>query len=184
MMSWYQRRWWIYGALVVLIALDVTLYALWLRAPLDPGATNAGGILLLQREVDKLAAEVARLQQVKDHLPGLSPQIKTFNAERLLPSATGFSEMAADLQRAAATAGVALPRIDYRLGNVEELSDLGRIEVSTSVQGSYDRLLRYIESLERSTRLYVIEDVEVGGTATRELRLEMKLSAYVHRGAG
>lgn len=184
MISWYQKRWWIYGTLVVLIAVDVALYAMWLRVPLDPGATTAGRIVLLQREVDRLSAEVTRLQQVKEHLPNLSPQIATFNSERLLSSVNGFSEVAADLQKAAVTAGVTLPRIDYRLGKVEELSDLGRIEVSTSVQGSYARLLQYIETLERSTRLYIIEDMEVAGTATRDLRLEMKLSAYVHQGRG
>jgi Tfp pilus assembly protein PilO len=183
MSNWHRRRHWIYGALVALIALDIALYTMWFRSPLQSGATGAGQIILLQREVSELTREVTRLRAVHEHLPELGPQIRQFSSERLLSSVTGFSEIAEDLENAAGKTGVALRRIGYNVKRVEELPDLSRIEVSTSVEGTYGQLLRYIETLEQSPRLYIIEDVEVAGTARRQLRLEMQLSAYRNREA-
>jgi Tfp pilus assembly protein PilO len=183
MTRWHKRRYWIYAALLGLIALDIALYAAWLRTPLAKETAGVGHIVLLQREVSALSQEVARLRVVREHLPELGPQIKTFSADRLLSSATGFSEIAEDLEEAAGDTGVALRRINYKVETVEALPDISRIEVSTSVEGSYARLLRYVEALEQSPRLYIIEDVEVAGTARQQLRLEMRVSAYRNQGA-
>lgn len=182
MSQWHRRRYWVYGPLVALIALDVALYAMWIGSPLESGTTGAGQVILLQREVAELTREVSRLRTVHEHLPELGPKIRQFSSERLLSAATGFSEIAEDLETAAGKTGVALKRIGYNVKGVEELPDLSRLEVSTSVEGSYGQLLLYIETLEQSPRLYIIEDVEVSGTAGRHLRLEMQLSAYRNRG--
>ena len=183
MRNWHRRRQWIYGGLVALITLDMALYAMWIRPPLKSGTTGAGQVILLQREVSELMREVTRLRTVREHLPELGPQIRQFSSERLLSSLTGFSEIAQDLEEAAGKTGVALRRIGYNVKQVKELPDLSRIEVSTSVEGTYGQLLLYVETLEQSPRLYIIEDVEVAGTARRQLRLEMQLSAYRNRGA-
>lgn len=181
MSRWYPYRHWIYTALVGLLVLDAGVYFGWvLRPPVAPETARAQ-LAALERETSERAAEVSRLEEVRKEVPQLRPRLDEFTTERLPPEQAGFSHVAADLQEAANQAGITLEAVSYQTRAQEQQPDLLRVEVSATLEGLYPSLLRYLEELEKSPQLYLIDELGVVGARGRALRLELKLATYFRR---
>lgn len=178
----YARRHWIYGLLATLLVLDAGVYFGWIRSSAMLGGIEPGQVAQLEELVAKQAAEVARLRRVRSQAPQLAPQLERFVTERFLPVRTGFSQVAEELEEAASPAGVRLGRVSYETEREREDPALERIAITSSVEGRYANLLRYLEELERSPHFYLIDELSVVGTQSGEVRLEMRLATYFRRG--
>lgn len=183
MNRWYARRHWITLGLLVLLAADAAVYFGWVRQPAATPDSDPAQLERLDREVAQRAAEVARLERVREQAPRFRPQLEKLAAERLLAQATGFSRLAAELQQAAEEAGVALGRVSYQTAEERSQPDLLRVEITTSLEGNYSDLLRYLEELENSRHLYVISELNLDAAERGQLRLQMRLATYFRRGA-
>lgn len=183
MNRWYMRRQWITLGLLLLLAADAAVYFGWLRRPAASPETDPAQLESLNEEVARRAAEVARLERVREQAPRFRPQIEKFGAERLLAEQTGFSRVAAELDEAAGDAGVVLGRVGYQSAVERTQPEFLRVEITTSVEGQYGELLRYLEALEHSPHLYLINELTVEGAERGRLRLQMRLATYFRRKA-
>jgi Tfp pilus assembly protein PilO len=183
MNRWYERRRWIYAVLALILALNAFIYWNWLRLPATETGAEAATLLLLGREVTARAAEVARLERVRDDSPHLRPQLAKFVADRVLAERTGFARVAAELEAAADDTGVGLNVAKYEPQADKAQADLTRIEISVSVEGRYASLVRFLDALERSPHFYLIHDLTVGSQRGGDVRLEMKVVTYLRKAA-
>lgn len=183
MNAWYQRRRWMYGGLVLLFVLDALVYAAWLRQPRSDPAGDQAAITALAEEVATCAAEVSRLERVRHQAPRLRPDLKKFVEERVLAERTGSSRIASELEEAASAVGVKLSQVKYNPEVDKQQPDLTRMVITTSIEGGYGNLLRFLAALERSPHFYLVNDLAVGSMRGGQIRIEMKLVTYLRRGA-
>ena len=182
MTRWYARRWWIYLGLLALLGVDAGVYWGGVRRAGAQAGADPAYVARLSQEAAERAAEVARLGRLREQAPHLRPQLDKFVGERFLPERTGFSRVAAELDDAAQQAEVALGRVAYDTSPDKAQPDLVRVEIATSVEGDYPALLDFLEALESSPHLYLLNDLNLGGTQGGQVRLEMRLATYFRRG--
>lgn len=178
----YARRHWVYLGLVCLLLLDGLAYFGWVRHLAGFPETDAAQLISLEREVAGRAAEVARLRRVREQLPQLRPQLDKLTAESFLAERTGFSRVAAELEETANGAGVRVGRVAYQSQEEKARPELRRVEISSTVEGGYPNLLRYLEELERSPHFYLINELNVVGAEGGTVHVEMRLVTYFRRG--
>lgn len=179
----YQRRLWVYTALVALLLLDASVYFRWIQGPANVPGYHEARLTQLQREVTGLEKEVARLRRVREQLPKVRPSLLSFTNERFPLEQRGFAEVAAALNDAARTAAVRLGNVTYKVQNQSPRPELVAVEVKADLQGGYRSLLRYLEELQRAKGFYLIGELGVVSTQRGDLRLEMTLLTYFRRGA-
>lgn len=181
MNRWYARRRWILLALVALLVADAGAYFGWVRRSAAQPESDPAQVARLSREVSERAATVAHLERVREQAPRLQPQLDKFAMERFLSERRGFSRVAGDLEEAASQARVRLGRVSYQTAEEKVQPNLLRVEITTSVEGEYANLLRYLEGLERSPRLYLINQLNLDRAQRGRVRLEMQLATYFRR---
>lgn len=182
MNRWYGRRRWIYSGLAALLLLDAVIYLGWIHRPDVLPLESPAPLASLEREVSEQAAEVARLQQVREQAPQLGPRLEKFVKQRFWTERAGFSRVAGELDEAASEAGVRLTQVSYKSQAEGAQPELVRVEIGTGVEGGYANLLRYLDALERSPRIYVIDELSVTGAQGGLVRLEMRLTTFFQRG--
>ena len=182
MNRWYARRHRIAIGLLALLALDAAVYFGWVRRPAAEPELDPVRLERLTQEVSQLSAEVARLERVREQAPRFRPQLEKLAAERFLAERTGSSRVAAELEAAAQEAGVVLGRVSYESAPERVEPGLVRVDITTSVEGEYADLLRYLDELERSPHLYLLNELNVDGSQRGQVRLQMRLVTYFRRG--
>jgi Tfp pilus assembly protein PilO len=181
MNRWYARRHRIVLAMLALLALDAGVYFGWVRRPAAEPEFDPARLERLTQEVSQLAAEVARLERVREQAPRFRPQLEKFAAERFPAERVVSSRVGAELGAAAEEAGVVLGRASYERAPERNQPDLVRVDITTSVEGAYADLLRYLDELERSPHLYLINELNVDGTQRGQVRLQMRVATYFRR---
>src|SRR3990170_349006 len=96
MNRWYARRHRMALGLLALLALDAALYFGWVRRPATEPEFDPARLERLSQEVSGLAAEVARLDRVREQAPRFRPQLEKFAVERFPAERTGFSRVAGE----------------------------------------------------------------------------------------
>lgn len=177
-----QRMYW--GVLLALLVLDAAVYFFWVRparhARLDPGEVAA-----LEREVERLETEVARLERIERALPRATRELDGFVQQHFVPAGAGSSALVSELERAAAEAGVRAGRVDFHPRPVRDRPELTRLEITTTVEGSYANLLRFLDALERSGNFCLLDRLSlVAGTRGGSLKLDLGLTTYLRRTQG
>ncbi|MGH9862162.1 MAG: hypothetical protein ACRD35_01930 [Candidatus Acidiferrales bacterium] len=179
----YQRRFWVYTALVALLLLDASAYFRWLQGPANVPGYNEARLTQLQREVTALEKEVARLRHVREQLPKVRPSLVNFTNDRFPLEQRGFAGVAAALNDAAHATGVKLAAVTYKVQSQSPRPDLVAVEVKADLQGGYRSLLRYLDELQQANGFYLIGELGVVSTQRGDLRLEATLVTYFRRGA-
>lgn len=176
-----RTRQWFLGTMVALVALDAAVYFAWVR-PLQSAALDEKEMAVLEREMERSAAEVARLERIEHDLPGATVQLDRFVTQHFLAEQAGYSALVGELARTVADAGVRSGRVDFRSFGARDRPELLRIEMTTTVEGSYPNLLRFLEALERSENFYLLKRLELASTTSGgSLRLDFTLETYLRR---
>ncbi|MGH9788218.1 MAG: GspMb/PilO family protein [Candidatus Acidiferrales bacterium] len=183
MKGWYMRRRWIYWGLVVLMAAEVAAYVGWVRGLAERIEVDPATLMSFESEVTQRAAEVQRLRRVREQAPTAAPKLDAFAAERFWDEKEGYSRTLAELTEAARSSGVRVSATQYRENQLKERPEMLGVQLTTSVEGSYANLLRFMEELERSPHFYLVRDLNVATQRGGEVKLEMSLVTYFRRGA-
>jgi Tfp pilus assembly protein PilO len=182
MKRWYERRRWIYWGLALLIAADLFFYLGWVRGVAQRIQVDPTMLVSLESEVAERAAEVERLRRVQTQAPTAAPKLDAFARERLWNEAVGYSRTVAELTEAAKNSGARVSATQYRESPLKERPEMLQLQLSTSVEGSYASLLRFMEELERSPHFYLVQDLNVASERGGEVKLEMTVVTYFRRG--
>jgi Tfp pilus assembly protein PilO len=174
--SMYWKRW-VRLALGIVLVLDaVLLYANW-------SATGAGPQALARQRLDLrqqdklLGADVRRVAAIRERLSDVQRQADQFYADEFLQPATGYSMIVADLNEISGKAGLHLSRVDFKERPLESRG-VTEITVTTSVEGDYANLVRFINGLERTENFYLLENISLAASTAGSIKLNLQLRTY------
>lgn len=181
MIGLYERRHFVYALLSLLLVGDLLFYFLWIRNPGTAPEVSPAQIAALEKEVASLEKEVGRLRAVQSQVPQLRGRLDEFAGEHFIPSSSGFSAIASDLQTFSSAAGIDLKRVSYSSDKKQKRTDVEQIEVSTTIEGPYANLLRYLQQIEQAPHFYFVKDLEVSSTRSQAVRVDLRLTTYLNR---
>jgi Tfp pilus assembly protein PilO len=166
------------SALAVLLGLDVVAAAV-LFSPLV-GSTESRRVEMNQLWVELQAktTQLKPLGNLDQKVLAANQQIADFYKRRL-PSQD--SQISTQLGNLAAESGVSLDAVKYKPVEAE-IEQLELVELDADLSGSYVQVARFINALERSDMLFIIDGIELVGEQ-KGIRLQMKLETYLKAGS-
>ncbi|HXM94339.1 MAG TPA: hypothetical protein VOA64_08815 [Candidatus Dormibacteraeota bacterium] len=170
----------IIGALLVLVFADIALAAYSWRLSSVP--RNPQQELALQtKQFELLRADIKRAIAIRGLMPAIQKDCEQFE-RALQPVATGYSSVSAEMDAIAKKAGV---KIDDRTFRRKEIANRGLEEVviDATVNGDYISVVRFLNGLQRSHNLYVVDGLSLAGdtqnqSANGPIRVAVHMKTY------
>jgi Tfp pilus assembly protein PilO len=164
-------------ALGCVLAADAALVVVNWRAASEAPQAQAQERLLLQTKVKLLQADVQKTRQIEQHLPSLSKECDEFYQKDLLPSSSGDTAVISDIEQMGKDAGVETSGLGF---HPKEMTGRGleEVQISGSVQGSYQSLIQMINDIERSPHFYLLDDLTLSSEKSGVVKLQISLRTY------
>jgi Tfp pilus assembly protein PilO len=154
----FPRRF-ILGILIVLLLADAGLaFFSWqlAAAPKTPEQVLAHETT----QVKILRGEVARADKIRADLPATVADCDRFERS-LLSASTGYSTVTAELGDLARKSGLRLQGVNFHQTEVQG-RPLYKIEMEAAVAGDYPSVIKFLNGLQRSGNVYVVEALSLG----------------------
>ena len=174
-----RNRWkiWVGAALGVLLLADLALvYVLWQFAQSGPDAMRMEHARL-QSESRLLKADVNRAQAIRTHLPDVGQQCDRFYKDEFLPVSTGYSDVLSDLGAIAGKAGLQTSGITFRQKAIPARG-VTEIGITADVEGDYSSIIQFIDGLEQSKKLYLVDNLKLSSQNANHIRLNLEIRTY------
>jgi Tfp pilus assembly protein PilO len=160
----------------VLLADVLLLGVVWQAAAEHP--ESAGRRLEQFREEDRqIAADVRRAAAIREELPQVKKQCDGFLQENLRRSSDGYSAMVAELEKIAADAGLPPGTVSFRQKPPDKQGII-EVQVTAGVEGSYAALVKFVNGLERSKNLYLVDNLSLTAGHERVIHMNLLLRTY------
>ena len=170
-----------FTVLAILAVIDAVflVYLLW------PGSSISGRHAreqALTQQERNLTREVGPLKNIDAELLKTRSDIDTFYTDRVPDR---WSEISAELDKLTREAGVVPQSIHYTANkpDKDDLQNVQRVEIGTSVAGEYDKVARFINSLEQDKLMFIIEEVTLTGKEGGAVTLEIKFQTFLKEAA-
>lgn len=164
-------------ALACLLVLDGALIFANIRIASAAPQSQAQERNRLAQKEKLLAADVAKGQAVEKHLPDVGKECNVFYQRSLLPESSGYSTVISDLGQMGKDAGVQISGTGYHETAVKDRG-LSEVQISAAVQGDYQSVIRFINSLEHSPRFYVLDGLALASETSGAIKLNVTLRTY------
>jgi type IV pilus assembly protein PilO len=166
------------AVLAVLLLLDIALAAYLLR----PGESNklrrAEEQRLQQELVDK-RRQAAPLHGMDQKLVDVRASIKKFYADSVV---NHWSVISAELYKLAQENGVGLESIRYQPDDAG-LPGLQRVKIETGIKGDYSKIAHFVNAVERSKMLFVINEISLSAQQGGTVELRIKFETFLKEAA-
>src|SRR5882672_1550488 len=164
----------------VLGAVDLLLIIYLLLPGAGPGAKLAQEQNLEEQE-RTLVREVAPLENIDKTLAQTRLDVKKFY-EQKVPSQ--FSQISQHLEKLMQETGVTRAGIRYnqdRNANNEknELPDVQRINIETTVTGEYAKVARFINAMEQDKFVFIIDQIALSSQESGVVSLQIKFETFL-----
>jgi Tfp pilus assembly protein PilO len=164
-------------ALGCVLAVDGALIVVNWRAASESAQEQALERTQLQQRLRLLTADVQRGREIEKRLPNVSQECDEFYKQDLLPSSSGDTAVLSDIGEIASKAGVQTGGLELRPKEIKERG-LEEVEISGSVQGDYQSLIKLIDGIERSPHFYLLEGLSLSSENSGVVKLEVVLRTY------
>lgn len=165
-------------ALGCVLALDAALIVVsWQTANEEPQVQKMERDRLAAK-AKLLAADVEKGKKIEKHLPDVGKECDAFYQNNLLPEASGYSTLVADLGQMAKNAGVQTSGVSFKEQAVKD-RELNEVTITAAVQGDYQGLVRLINELEHSPHFYVLDGLTLASESSGNIKLEVALRTYL-----
>lgn len=166
-------------AAAVLGALNVALlaYLLW---PGSGASSQEAQEASLQQRANSLKAE---LERWKGSDPAKTrAALKQFYAEDVPVRSSQISEQ---IEKLLKQTGVSAPTIRYLPDSTEKtaLPSVQRVKIETTVSGDYTKVARFINAMEQSELLFIIDKVSLTGQEGGTVTLQIAFSTFLKESA-
>ena len=166
--------------LSVLGAVDLLLMIYLLLPGSSPAARSATEEALREQK-NTLHSEVAPLVGIDKKLAGTRVDVKKFY-EQKVPSQ--FSQISQHLEKLMHDAGVTTAGIRYSQDHntrdeKNELPDVQRINIETTVTGEYAKVARFINAMEQDKFVFVIDQIALSSQESGVVSLQLKLETFL-----
>jgi Tfp pilus assembly protein PilO len=164
-------------ALVIMAIVDVALitYLMWPGSSLSALETERAA---LQSKYSALRGEVKPLEQMDVKLAQTRSNITDLYKETI-PRRS--SQIAQELDRLKKAAGVKTQSIHYTdvKSDKGDLAEVQRVNIETTVTGDYTQVARFINALEQSQLLFIIEQISLSGLEGGTVNLQIKFQTFL-----
>jgi type IV pilus assembly protein PilO len=160
-------------AVAALVLVDILALAV-LFTPLA-GSQQSRQMELEQLNKQRKARATAPWRGLDKKIPLAQRQIDDFYHDRLPEE---YSAISAGLDKVASESGVKMSAVKYTSKDVD-VDGVQRIEVAANLSGGYLQLVRFINALERDKLFFIVDDVELGGEQSGNVKLQIKVETYL-----
>ncbi len=168
---------WVLRIVAGLVLADAALaVVVWHYESAHP-ETARNYIERLQDDDRRMVADVRRAQAIREQLPDVRRDCDTFLDDTLLPAATGYSAIVADLGKITADAGLPPGGVGFKQKPSDQKGII-EVEVNAFVEGDYSALVKFINGLERSKNLYLIDSMSLNSGRDRGGHLNLFMRTY------
>jgi Tfp pilus assembly protein PilO len=175
--SWHTTKILTSIALAILLLVDIGLgIFLWKSSREQPED--------LRSELNQLVAQsklrnadVVRGTAIRTSLPQVSRDCSKFYTDTFLDKSMGYSSVVADLSSIAGKAGLRTSDTSFKENDVKDRS-LTEVAISTSVEGSYASVIKFINGLEQSKNFYLLNDLHLASSNGGMIKLQLDLRTY------
>jgi len=179
-----QRRV-IIGALVLLLLADAALAAYsWklASAPRSPKQEYDQQAL----QLDLLRKDIKRAQEIKQNVPAIEKNWDRFE-ESFPSSGVGYSTVSSELGAVAKKAGVQVESVGFKPKDIASRG-LTEVAVEVDVSGDYAGVVRFVNGLQRSDRLYALDSLALATQSANQgpsnvIKVVMRLKTYFRTAA-
>jgi Tfp pilus assembly protein PilO len=167
--------------LAVMGALDLLLM-IYLFLPGSRASSKLAEERRLQEQVTALTHEVSPLRDIGEKLITTRGDIKKFY-EQKVPSQ--FSQISQHLEKLTQESGVSMPAgIHYSQtqtpGNEKnELPDVQRIGIDTTVTGEYTKVAKFINAMEQDKFVFIIDQISLNSQESGVISLQIKFETFL-----
>ena len=173
--TWKQR---VVLAIAVVFLVDLIVFFAGLRPFRVIEARRMSLRNDLRRQYEERRQEVARLRDIQSKVEAARQQGDAFLRERLLPQKEGFSTVVNELDAMAAAAAVRKGTVNFKTKALEG-HILLEVGLSTTVEGDYPSLVRFVNKIEQSQRFFVIENLSLASSPNSPvIKLNLRLLTY------
>lgn len=168
---------WVLRAVVALLLVDAGLFAVVWQYEFEHPETGKKTMDRLRDEDRKMVADVRRAQRIREQLPDVRKECDAFLHDTLLVASTGYSAIEADLGKITAAAGLPAGGVGFKQKPTDKQGIL-EVEVNAVVEGDYSALVKFINGLERSKNLYLIDSMSLNAGHEHGARLSLVMRTY------
>ncbi len=173
-----RGRLWIRLTVAALFVLDGALLIVrWELARQETHQALALQVQDAERQVRLLRSEVQRARDIRTRLPELEARCDQFYADSFLPASAGYAGLMADLGELAGKAGVVVSglRFEQKEATVHGMRE---IAVSGVLEGSSQSLLNFLQGIEQSRHLYVLDNLNLTAGTLAQVKMTLRLHTY------
>ena len=171
--------------LTALLAADIALgvYSWQLAsAPQTPQAEFDRQTLQLKL----LRGDIERAQSIRDDMPKTRKDCDTFE-QALPPESAGYSLIYSDLYDLARKSGLQIVSLANKQKPLENRG-LAEVSIEAIVSGEYGSVVKFVNSLQRSQKFYVLDGLALSSDAQKEkvggpLRVALHVRTYFREAA-
>lgn len=168
------------SVLAVLGAVDLLLI-IYLLLPGSSPAARSAQEESLREQVKALRSEVAPLNGIDKKLAQTRVDVKKFY-EQKVPSQ--FSQISQHLEKLMQETGVTTTGIRYNQDRnlsteKNELPDVERINIETTVTGEYSKVARFINALEQDKFVFIINQIALTSQDNGVVSLQIKGETFL-----
>ena len=166
--------------LAVLGAVDLLL-VIYLLLPGSSPSARAAQEASLREQKQALTREVTPLIGIDKKLAQTRVDVKKFYEEKVPGQ---FSQISQHLEKLMKDAGVTHAEIRYgqdRTGNAEknELPDVQRVNIETTVTGEYAKVAKFINAMEQDKFVFIIDQISLNSQEGGVVSLQVKFETFL-----
>ena len=163
----------------VLVVLNLVAAYFVLRPP-------GGSPEELRSEVRDLTSQLRQKKAVLERTRIFVSKIQSgrqqgdqFLSQYFLPSGKAYSIVLSELIDLAKDAQLKPKEVTYSMEPIEGSDTLSTMTISQNLEGTYPQLIHFINALDKSSRLLVVESLQATPQSTGPLNVVLKLQTYV-----
>lgn len=159
----------------VLVAVDIVAIVLLLSPYAGSEASRQAQMRQLWQGLK--SRETAPWRGLDKKIPVAKQEIADFYRDRF-PS--GYSEISNSVDKIASDSGVKISSEKYDQKDAE-LEGVQRVEIQADVAGDYLQLVKFINTLERSKVFFIVNDLQIAGEQSGQVKLQIKFETYLRQ---
>ena len=177
-------------ALIAMGVLSLVSAAVLLSPMVGSAESRRNQLMELSNELRIKTREVVPLRGIDKKIVEVRGEIKDFYDQRFPEVESSVSEA---LGKVAADHSVKIDtaKYDSKPDERNEKNDtkdaqavgLRRVQIEASFSGSYPNMMRFVNDLEKAKTFFLVDSVNVGEAQGGDVKLQMKLEAFVKVGA-
>jgi hypothetical protein len=167
----------------VLVLLNLVAVYLVLRPPggSPDELSEAARVAASQLHQKKIALDRTRVLMTK--IRDGREKGDAFLTAYFLPAGKAYSTIYAELVDLAKSAQMTPRESSYAMEPVEGSDTLSMMTITQSLEGKYDSLIRFVNALDKSDGLLIVESLTASPQASGALSVQLRLQTYVREDA-